>query len=229
MELQRLSWQQVEERTPKVAVLPVGSTEQHGPHNPLGTDATLASELARSACETTDALLLPPIHVGLAEHHRNFPGTLFVSHDTLRDYVREVLQSVARHSPEAAVVVNGHGGNTPAVDEACARVSRDEVIYATVWEWFAATDVDVGHGGEAETSLNMYLTPEDVGEPVEGDAPTWGKYVNGAAVAHDTEEFTANGITGDARNASAEIGQELFDESTAALTEVIEWVRENRV
>ncbi len=228
MELQRLSYQQFEARRPAVAVLPVGSTEQHGPHNPLGTDATVASELARAACETTDALLLPPIHVGLAEHHRNFPGTLYVSHDTLRNYVRDVLQSVARHSPDAAIVVNGHGGNTPALDEACARVSRDDVLFATVWEWFVVTDADVGHGGDAETSLNLYLTPDDVGDPVEGDAPEWGKYINGASVAHDTDEFTANGITGDARGASAETGVDLFEESTAALVELIEWVRNNR-
>ena len=228
MELQRLSWKQVDEREPDVAVLPVGSTEQHGPHNPLGTDATVALELARRACESTDALLLPPVHVGVAEHHRNFSGTLYVSPETMRAYVREVLESVAGHSPDAVVVVNGHGGNSAALEEACARLVREGTVFATVWEWFSTRDEDVGHGGEYETSINLHLTPEDVGDPVRGDAEEWGEYVNGAAVVYDTDEFTSNGITGDAREASAETGERIFEESAADLADLIEWVRKHR-
>lgn len=229
MELQRSSWTQIDERAPDVAVLPVGSTEQHGPHNPLGTDATAAAALARRACESTDALLLPPIHVGVAEHHRNFPGTLYVSPETMRNYVREVLESIARHSPGVAVVVNGHGGNRAALEEACARLTRDDTIFATVWEWFTTRDDPVGHGGEYETSMNLHLTPEDVGEPVRGDADAWGEYVNGAAVVYDTDDFSSNGVVGDARGATAETGERVFEESAAELADLIEWVRGNRV
>jgi len=225
MQLQEQSWTDVRDSDATVAVLPVGSTEQHGPHNPLGVDAIVAREFARAACEGTDAVCLPGVEIGVAEHHRAFDGTLYVSPDTLRDYVAETLRSLTHHGIDRAVVVNGHGGNSAPVEQACARLTRDGELFAVMWEWFSTREVDVGHGGKYETALMMHLRPELVGEPVEGDAESWGRYVGGASVAHDTDEFTANGITGDAREATPELGEELFGGALADLRELLAWVR----
>lgn len=226
MQLQELSWTDVRDEEFEVAVLPVGSTEQHGPHNPLGVDAIAARELARRACDRTDAVCLPPIEIGVAEHHRNFDGTLFVSPDTLRDYVYETLDSLTYHDINRVVVVNGHGGNSAALEQACSRITRHGDLYAVIWEWFTTREVEVGHGGEYETSMMLYLVEELVGEPVKGDAESWGQYINGASVAYDTEEFTEKGITGDARNANVETGERMFNESLQELVELIEWIRD---
>lgn len=228
MELQDYSWTKIREQDHDVAVLPVGSTEQHGPHNPVGVDAIVARHLARDACKETDTLCLPSVEIGVAEHHRNFDGTLYVSHDTLRSYVYETIQSLTHHGIQKVIVVNGHGGNTAALEEACAGLTRNEDLFAIEWEWFNNTEHEVGHGGEAETSIMMYLNPELVGEPVKGDSESWGKYINGASVVYDTEEFTENGITGDAREASSDLGERLYDKSLDDLTDLIDWIRHHK-
>lgn len=226
MELQELSWTDVRDQAFDVALLPVGSTEQHGPHNPLGVDAIAARELAHEACDRTEAICLPSIEIGVAEHHRNFNGTLFVSSDTLRDYVYETLESLSYHDIDRVIVVNGHGGNHAALEQACSKITRHGDLFAVLWEWFKTRDVDIGHGGEFETSMMLYLANELVKEPVKGDAESWGKYVSGASVAYDTDEFTENGITGDARRASIETGKEIFNESLQELVELIDWIRD---
>lgn len=224
MELQELSWTDIREQEFDVAVLPVGSTEQHGPHNPIGVDAIIARRLADEACSRTDAVRLPSIEIGIAEHHRNFDGTLYVSHDTLRNYVRETLQSLTHHGIERVVVVNGHGGNSAALEEACSRLTRDGDLYAIEWEWFTTRDEPVGHGGKYETSMVLHLEPELVGTPEKGDAETWGKTINGATIAYDTDEFTENGITGDPREANPELGEKMFEESVEDLVGIIDWL-----
>lgn len=226
MQLQDLSWTDVRNQGFEVAVLPVGSTEQHGPHNPLGVDAIAARRFSREACDRTGAVCLPPIEIGVAEHHRNFEGTLFVSPDTLRDYVYETLESLTYHDIDRVVVVNGHGGNSAALEQACSRITRDGDLHAVIWEWFTTCEEEVGHGGEYETAMMLYLVEELVGEPVKGDADSWGQYINGASVSYDTDEFTKNGITGDARNATVETGERMFNESLEELVDLIEWTRD---
>jgi len=225
MKLRELSWRAVQELDPDVAVLPVGSTEQHGPHNPVGLDAIVANETAAEATERTETLLLPSVEVGVAEHHRRFPGTLYVRPETLRRYVTDVVRSVAYHGIEKVVVVSGHGGNAGVLSDVCGRVSREGTAYAVMWQWMDAFPDEVDHAGKSETSFLLHLRPELVGEPVVGDADEWGRHVHGASVAHYTHEFTENGVEGDAREASAEHGAALFENCVAELVSLVEWVR----
>ncbi|MFB6244257.1 MAG: creatininase family protein, partial [Halobaculum sp.] len=131
MNLTEVSWTDVRDAEPDVALCPVGSTEQHGPHAPLGTDALNAVAVAEAADDrlagdedAPTAVVAPPVHVGVAEEHRAFDGTLWVSPDTFRAYVRETLESLAFHGIDRAVLVNGHGGNVAALAEVARRVSR---------------------------------------------------------------------------------------------------------
>lgn len=225
MKLRELSWAELQDESPEVAIFPVSATENHGPHCPLGTDAILANSVAREASERTGELLLPSLEVGVSEHHRGFPGTLYVSPETLRDMVYETLLSLTDHGIEKAVVINGHGGNSGALDRACGRLARDGDMFAVPWIWVDGFPGEEDHAGENETSLMLHLRPDLVGEPVEG-TDTWGLPVNGTVTAHETHEFAENGVFGDPTAASEEHGEEFFETCLENAVELIEHVRD---
>lgn len=221
-----LTWTEARDRADDVALLPAGSTEQHGPHAPLKTDTLIASRIADKTAEKTDTLCLPPIPIGVSEEHRHFAGTLYASPSTFRNYVSDILQSLAEQDIEHAIIVNGHGGNIEALQEVCARHTRDGNLFATEWTWWRAID-GMGHAGEIETSLLLHLEPGLVEDEREEGTDSWGRYVNGALVAYDSDEWTENGVVGDPTKASREKGEELFTTAVNDLTEIVEWVREN--
>ncbi|MFB6156587.1 MAG: creatininase family protein [Haloferacaceae archaeon] len=239
MDLASATWTDVRETDADAAVLPVGSTEQHGPHAPLGTDVFHAESVAAAGAEAHDAdvLVAPPVPVGVAEEHRAFDGTLWVSPGTLRDYVRETVTSLAG-VVEAVVVVNGHGGNVAALRETTARVTRDGDCYAVPFTWFDAVDpgaaareagveeVSMGHGGPVETALLRHTHPdlvhEDRAERARDEgASRWGEWVAGVNLAYDTEAFSESGAVGDPTAGSAEMGAALLTAAGAALDEVL--------
>lgn len=228
MRLRELRYDEIEELAPDIAVLPVGSTEQHGPHAPLGTDSLIAEAMARTACEETGVPCLPPVQVGLAEHHRNFAGTLYVSGETFRRFVYEIVESLADHGITTCVIVNNHGSNSASLTEVAQQLSWNSPVTTVVWEWMNTQPGEVDHAGHRQTSLLLYLDEDLVADPVAGDVDDWGHEVHGAQVAHDTDEFTANGASGDAREASAEEGRRLFDESVDELVGLIDWLNTNR-
>ncbi len=227
MGLEEATWTDVRDSPPEVVVLPVGSTEQHGPHAPLSTDTLVAERVAREAAGKTDSACacLPTVPVGVSEEHRAFDGTLYVSPGTFRKYVSETLRSAPA---ERAVVVNGHGGNVDALGEVCASLTRETPNFATYWTWWESIDkgdLSMGHAGAVETSVLLYLVPELVGEPVEG-AESWGDRLEGAPLAYDTEEFTENGVVGDATNATAQDGERLYEDAVESLVRLVRQVAE---
>jgi creatinine amidohydrolase len=227
MEIEEATWTEVRDSPPDVVLLPVGSTEQHGPHAPLSTDALVAGTVAREAAGRTDAACacLPTVPVGVSEEHRAFDGTVYVSPETFRAYVSETLRSAPA---DRAVVVNGHGGNIDALGEACARLTRETPVFATHWTWWEAIDegdLSMGHAGAVETSVLLHLVPELVGEPVDG-AESWGDSLEGAPLAYDTEEFTENGVVGDATDATAQEGERLYEDAVGSLVRLVGHVAE---
>lgn len=232
MHLRDATWPDAEATDTDLALLPVGSTEQHGPHAPLGTDSLTAQAVADAAAEHYDdeVVVAPPINVGVAEEHRDFAGTLWVSEDTFRDYVRETVASLAHHGWTRVVVVNGHGGNVDPLREVCGRITRHDSADAWAFTWFDAVDADdMGHGGPVETSLLQATHPDLVREAhferaaAEG-ADGWGEWVGGVNLAYDTGEFSENGCVGDPGEGSAGRGESLLDEATAALLALLERV-----
>jgi creatinine amidohydrolase len=234
MHLADASWTDAEAADVDVVALPVGSTEQHGPHAPLGTDAVTAEAVTEAGVAAADVsvLVAPSIPVGVAEEHRDFAGTLWVSEDTFRSYVRETVASLASHGWDRVVVVNGHGGNTPALREVCARLSRDGVAYAIPFTWFDAVDVEdldaapasvaMGHAGPLETSILRAVDPslieESRTEAAAADAADgWGVWQAGTNLAYDSAEFTENGVVGDPTLSSEALGDALLDAAGEAL------------
>ncbi|MFC6836904.1 creatininase family protein [Halomarina ordinaria] len=231
-------WPDVEASSTDLALLPVGSTEQHGPHAPLGTDALTAEAVADAGAAATDreVVVAPTIPVGVAEEHRGFAGTLWVSEDTFRRYVREVVESLAHHGFDRVVVVNGHGGNVAALRETCARVTRDGTAYAVAFTWFdgVSSDLPMGHGGARETALLRHVAPDLVREDrveaarAEG-ADRWGEWVSGVNLAYDSASFTENGVVGDPGAGTAADGEELLDDAAAALSTLLDSVADRPV
>lgn len=239
MNLVDATWTEADAASASVAVLPVGSTEQHGPHAPLGTDVFTAHAVAEAGVDRTDTACVrgPTIPVGVAAEHRQFAGTLWVSEDTFRAYVRETCESLAAHGWTRIVIVNGHGGNVAALRELCGGFTRSGDGYAVPFTWFDAVDsrdiggVSMGHGGPMETSLLQYLDGEYVRtEKLKQAAATaasrWGEWHSGTNLAYDTDEFSENGVVGDPSEASPELGEKLLDGAADKLASLIDVVAE---
>ncbi|MFB6093606.1 MAG: creatininase family protein [Halanaeroarchaeum sp.] len=235
MRLAEETWTDVHEGDGTVAFLPVGSTEQHGPHDPLGTDHLTATAIAEGAAAAAEESIVvaPPIPVGISEEHRQFTGTLWVSPDTFRSYVRETIESMLEHGWDRVVVVNGHGGNAAAIEEVTATLTRRTDAVVVPFTWFDAveTDLSLGHAGPVETSLLLRVAPELVHEDrfeeaADGGAERWGEWTSGVNLAPDSASFTENGTVGDPGEASAATGEALERRAIEALLGLVEAVRD---
>ena len=236
MHLTRETWTDADAAETHLALLPVGSTEQHGPHAPLGTDVNTAAAVAEAGADRYDdpVVVAPAVPVGIAEEHRRFAGTLWTSESTFRDYVRDVVGSLASHGWDRVVVVNGHGGNIAALKEVTARIVRHDDAYAVPFTWFDEVGEhtsDMGHAGPLETSMLRHTDPETVHddrfEAAAADgASGWGEWQGRVNLAVDSDEFTDNGVVGDPRASSAELGEELVDRSAEALCDLLDAIRD---
>jgi creatinine amidohydrolase len=138
---------------------------------------------------------------------------------------------------DRVVVVNGHGGNVPALGEVTARISRHDDAYAVPFTWFEAVGdhgSDMGHGGPLETALLRATHPElvregRIDEAREGASSGWGDWTSGTNLAHDSAEFTENGVVGDPGAGDAELGEELLELAADALGRLLEAVADRDV
>jgi creatinine amidohydrolase len=156
VQLAEKSWPEAEKLFGEidVAILPVGSTEQHGPHNPLGTDHLIAARMAFEVGERTGVPVLPVVPVGVSAHHRQFPGTLWVPPDVFRGYIKSIVLAAASHGVKKFLIVNGHGGNDDSLMEVAGELRREHGVFAAVASAFPPMD---GHAGEGETTANLYF------------------------------------------------------------------------
>lgn len=213
----------------RLALLPVGSCEQHGPHLALDTDTAVAEAIARRlATELGDvAVLCPPIGYGLSEHHLGFAGTLTLRPATYLALIDDVLESLAHHGVRRILVVNGHGGNIDALRLAARTARRDRrmLVGSLMWAIIAAdaaaeaaSSPAYGHACEVETSVVLAVAPDRVqhdrlGPPAARhsadpftDPPR--AIVDESVWLH---EWSDDGALGDPRLASEEAGQKVVE------------------
>jgi len=121
--LQLRSWPEVEEylKRSKGVIVPLGSTEQHGPTGAIGTDALTAEAVALEVGRRTGVLVTPAQAFGMAEHHLGFAGTMSLQPSTLLAVMHDLVLSLARHGFERIYVINGHGGNIATCKAAFAQ------------------------------------------------------------------------------------------------------------
>ena len=223
-----------------LAVVPTGSTEQHGPHLPLATDHLIAESLAEAATEETGHVLTPPIRVGVSEHHRQFHGTMWVEPGVFRDYVESIVRNLTYHGFDRVLFVNAHGGNTQHLREVGRRLRRDRTAYAIEWMWDESIPDLVDeifehngpHGGPKETAMIMHVARELVREDRLDDARDDGlvdlrngettKF--GARTYYESIDNSPNGVFGDQTDATPEKGRELFEAATEQLVHLLEWL-----
>jgi creatinine amidohydrolase len=235
MHLEEATWTEVDDAETDLALLPTGSTEQHGPHAPLGTDRIAAETVAEEAAEVYEretgvpVAVAPAIPVGVSAEHRRFPGSLWVSEDTFRSYVRETVGSLAAGGFDRVVIVNGHGGNVDALLEVAGNVTRQDDAYAVPFTWFEHVPEDappMGHAGARETALLRAIAPDLVRDDRTeaaraGGSDRWGEWVEGVNLAYDVEEFAENGVVGDPTDGDEATGEQLLTAAVGSLSRLL--------
>jgi len=223
-----------------LALVPLGSTEQHGPHLPESTDHRIAESFAREAADRTGFLCTPTVNVGVSPHHRQFPGTMWVDPPEFRDYVESFTRNLAYHGIDRVVFVNAHGGNVQHLREVGRRLRDDGTIYAVEWMWDESIPDLVDevfaqngpHGGPKETAMMQYLDGDRVHDDRLAEARDGGvasvddadTVRHGARTFYDAIDNTDNGVLGDQTDATAEKGEQLFEAASDQLVRLCEWL-----
>ncbi|MFJ9845569.1 creatininase family protein [Kitasatospora sp. NPDC101155] len=207
------------QRGAKVAVLPVGSFEQHGDHLPLTTDTVVASLIAQRIATDYDLFLLPPITLSCSHEHAHMPGTVSISAATLYAVINDIWKSLQASGVPGLLIVNGHGGNyvlSNVVQEANTEGPR-VALFPVREDWHRAREAaglessgaEDMHGGELEVSLLLHGAPHLVRGGIEQDD-------------HDAPErphlltlgmagYTRNGIIGRPSLGTAEKGKAMLE------------------
>jgi len=249
MQYGNLRWTQIGDLLNRVAVVPLGSMEQHGHHLPLLTDSMIGAEIVRRAESVLDdvAVFLPMLWLGASDHHRRFPGTVSLSTETYARVIGDVLESLIGSGFKRILLLNAHGGNSrpggTALYEVQLRHRDERDLWLVMGTWFALaapqiaaldslSQKHVTHACELETSMMLRLRPELVDlEAARGANITFDSafYVpdfsraSRVTVARPFEHISASGAYGHPELATDEKGEALF---AVAVEEVVACVRE---
>jgi creatinine amidohydrolase len=209
-ELAPARWPELGE--PALVLVPLGSTEQHGPHLPFDTDAVIAAAVARGVAErlraaSVDVVVAPALPYGASGEHQDFPGTTSIGEEALGLVVVELARSLRAWAPRV-VFVNGHGGNVRALADAVAQLAEEGHDVSWVPCGVAGGDA---HAGRTETSVMLHLAPASVAldlaapgnvAPIDELMP--------ALRRRGVRELAPNGVLGDPTGASAAEGARLL-------------------
>ncbi|HET7027282.1 MAG TPA: creatininase family protein [Candidatus Limnocylindrales bacterium] len=226
-------------------IVPVGSTEQHGPHGPLGTDALVPTEIARRVAEERGALVAPTVAYALSYPHAGFTGVVYLRMSTFAALIEDLCANFSRMGFRRIVFLNGHYDNTYALAYACAAAADAGRIAAgarafpvNYWDGMTADegaeffDPSNGlHANKGETSAVMAIDPDLVDlDAANAEMPPFPEVTNGPAV-HTAFFFsspgsvyraTRSGTWGDARESNAEFGRRYLDVVTRATARMLD-------
>ncbi|MEM9133076.1 MAG: mycofactocin biosynthesis peptidyl-dipeptidase MftE [Actinomycetota bacterium] len=207
------------EAGPDTLLVPLGSTEQHGPHLPLATDTLIAAHwCARAARRRTDLAVAPALPYGASGEHQGFPGTLSIGTEALTAVLIELGRS-ALPPYRRLVLVNGHGGNAEALGAAVALLRREGRAVEAVWP---RLDGDA-HAGRTETALLLAALPHLVrGDRAEPGTTTPLTELLPRLRAEGVAAVAPNGILGDPTGATADEGDALWVRLDDQLDQVLD-------
>jgi len=220
IELGALTWPEVSKRAPLTLVIPLGSTEQHGPHLPLDTDTRIAEAVASRVVDAIESAALgPTIAIGASGEHAGFAGTLSIGTTALTSVLVEIVRTIGPEFGRVAII-NAHGGNAEAVGAAVALCER-EGRRLTAWS-IRLSGADA-HAGHTETSIMLVLAPH----LVRLDLTESGNTESVADLLPRLQEgglrqVTPNGVLGDPAGATAAEGRRLLDRLVADAVAVVD-------
>lgn len=245
-----MTWLEIREasKASRLAVVPIATIEDHGPHLPVDTDLLLCNAVCERAVERARdrAVLVPPINHGYSPHHLDFPGALTIGAHTLIDYGRDVCKSLVHHGFRRILIVNGHGSNTPFIDIIARLTVVETGALAAAVNYWAAPGVreaaeslreseavgGMNHACEFETSLYLAIKPEvvDMSKAVHeiSHRPTknyWTDLIAGDGPLTMMEPWSSlseSGVMGDPTKATAEKGRVLLDAAANGIVELID-------
>lgn len=245
--LSEMTWPEARDalKAARVAIIPVGSTEQHGPGMTLATDITLATAAAIRVARAIYplAVIAPPLPYGLSSHHMSFPGTISLTAMTFSAVLMDVMDSLRSHGIERFFLLNGHGGNQAALSVIATEATRElQVQVATAIYYAGASDLLIEHFGrtyahacEIEASLALAAAPslvrqealekgEELPASYRHTSVSGGGTPAGAFVTNPSpfEHLTRIGNIGDPRLASAEVGEAVVALAVERLVEFLE-------
>lgn len=198
------------------AIIPLGSSEQHGPHLPEGTDAMLAEAIAvRLAERLTDALVAPVIRPGCSDHHIAFAGTITITPDLMKALLDAYVDSLRRHGFERFVVFSAHGGNFPVLEDWSRDAPPEIIAFADLQAFvgamlgalkaFGRNDNTLPHADACETAEMLLFHPELV-RTARIERGYVGELNLETVLRGGIGAVSPNGILGDPRGATAEMG-----------------------
>ncbi len=198
----------------QVAVIPIGSIEQHGPHLPVSTDSDIVTEVARRVCEKRNFLLLPTISYGVSFEHAPF-FNLSLKKNTLQRILIEIISSLSANKIKTVFVINGHHGNQDSLKNLNQKTPKTCKVYTFSYWHFMKDRFD--HAGFVETSLmlaiskNTRMSKAKKGY-IEELMSTAEKSKLAKLASKSFISVTKNGIWGDPLNASTKDGKMLLAE-----------------
>jgi creatinine amidohydrolase len=212
-----LTFEEIEALKPKIAILPVGAFEQHGPHLPMTTDTLIGVAIAERICQKTSSLLLPPLTISCSHEHHGFFGNLFISSETLGKFVREVIGSIKLSGIQQVAIINAHGGNYVLrnLAQELNLVEQQLLLWPTNQHWQTAIDFaeiestihEDMHAGEIETSILLHLNPSLVRlDRIQDHIATDRSYLH----LKGMKGYTSSGVIGFPSRASSKKGELLL-------------------
>ena len=221
-----------------IVLIPTGSTEQHGPHLPVGTDAILATWMAERTAQTLTekgipAVVAPTFAIANSMHHMNFAGSLSLSPRTYIQVLQEQCRAIAAHGFKRIAIINGHGGNTAPTKTALIDINNELgfpvyfMSYISVDERpFLETQTGMNHACESETSM-MLAYDETLVDPIykqtSGYPDGCTKWEDEGVIHtfHHMEAHTVNGVMGNSYAATKEKGEAMAAAFTAKLVDAL--------
>ncbi|HUX99448.1 MAG TPA: creatininase family protein [Candidatus Deferrimicrobium sp.] len=176
MKFDNLTWTEFEHlaQSMKTVIVPWGALEAHGPHLPLSTDTIIADHIAELIAEKINALKIPPIPIGYSFHVSNFPGTLSLTEETLKQMAFELAGSLSSQGIQTLIFLSGHGGNVAPLEEIAEKIQEELPLSVLVIFPYSLDDAliekfntirtsdslySVYHAEEIETSLMLAISP----------------------------------------------------------------------